>query len=78
MCKKKMVFEEKIQIYFYLIKHKIFWLVKKIQICSLRDTKKMVLSFVKDQIYFDDDKKWFFYITEKSNLFLFLKKTYLL
>ena len=38
----------------------------------------MVLSFVKDQIYFDDDKKWFFYITEKSNLFLFLKKTYLL
>ena len=40
MCKKKMVFEEKIQIYFYLIKHKIFWLVKKIQICSLRDKKK--------------------------------------
>ena len=42
-----MVFEEKIQIYFYLIKHKIFWLVKKIQICSLRDKKKNGFEFCK-------------------------------
>ena len=37
----------------------------------------MVLSFVKDQIYFDDDKKKkIFYVTEKSDLFLYLKKTF--
>ena len=34
----------------------------------------MVLSFVKDYICFDDDKKKGFYVTEKSDLFLYLKK----
>ena len=36
----------------------------------------MVLSFVKDQICFDGDKKMVFYVTEKSNMFLYLKKTF--
>ena len=60
MC-KKIVFEEKILICFYLIKNDFFFLYnRKTRSVFLRDKKKMVLSFVKDQIYFDDDKKRFF------------------
>ena len=34
----------------------------------------MVLSFVKDQIYFDDDKKMAFYVTEKIRYVPIFKK----
>ena len=38
----------------------------------------MVLSFVKDQICFGDDKKKrFFYVIGKSDLFLYLKKRHI-
>ena len=39
----------------------------------------MVFSFVKDQIYFDDDNKnGFLCSRKKSDLFLYLKKTFFL
>ena len=57
MCKQNS-FKEKIQICFYLIKNYFSYITKKSDLFFKR--YKMVLSFVKDHIYFDDDKKWFF------------------
>ena len=69
LCKKKVVFRKKIQIYFYLIKQSLL-IFKKYQIYFLRTKKKKIKSFLnwkKSNLFLCVKKiwKWFFFFIER-------------